>query len=269
MVEVLLHVLNSFAQVEGRAAGIRDSGACLLLGEESCGKSALLFLAAAAVAARGGRDRVLFLAPRPLQALPPPLLRLEPGGLRRIQFAYPGSAEGLLEVLASLHQSPGCLPSLLLLDGLDGYLRGPGHGDRAHQAALISALLRDSAAWISETLPQRAQCQVIVTLKTLTQEETALDLGLPMIERYFPVKCVVKEELCQLKGVQRYLVSFGGLAKREAKGPPTSPSAVDCTWELLCEADNVTSIQPVKRERKEREESQDIWGSGEGTSTNP
>ncbi|XP_078387557.1 ATPase SWSAP1 [Cetorhinus maximus] len=270
MVEILLHVLNSFSGVESRTDvtkgwGTRDLGACLLLGEESWGKTSLLFLAAATAAGQEGR-RVLFLAPSPVQALPWPLLGLEPGSLRRIQFAYPRSAEELLGAVASLHESPGSLPSLVLLDGLDRYLRGaPACGrDMAQQVALIAALLRDSATWLSEKL--RSSAQIIATLQTLDQEETAVDLGLSIIERYFPVKCMVKEEPCKLEGAQSYLISFAGLTKSEAKGPSTSQSMEDCTWELLYEADHVTRIHRVTREKRESEESRDTWGSEEGTS---
>ncbi|XP_067876904.1 ATPase SWSAP1 [Heterodontus francisci] len=259
MAEVLLHVLSSFSDGDSRAGvtrdwDSRDLGACLLLGEESCGKTALLFLAAATVAGQEG-GRVLFLAPSPLQALPSPLLSLEPGSLRRIQFAYPRSAEELLEAVASLHES-ACsgLPSLILLDRLDSYLQGGCGRDMAQQAALIAALLRDSATWITEKLQPSPGCQLIVTLKTLTQEETAVDLHLPVIERYFPVKCMVEEEPCNLAGAQSYLISFSGLVKNEAKGPSASHSVEDCTWELLYEADNVTRIHPVTREKRECEE---------------
>ncbi|XP_041032878.1 ATPase SWSAP1 [Carcharodon carcharias] len=268
MVEILLQVLNSFSDEESRTDvtkdwDTRDLGACLLLGEESCGKTSLLFLAAASAAGREGR-RVLFLAPSPVQALPSPLLSLEPSSLRRIQFAYPRSAEELLEAVASLHESPCSLPSLILLDGLDRYLQGACGQDMAQQVALIAALLRDSATWLSEKL--RSSTEIIATLKTLDQEETAVEPGLPIIERYFPVKCMVKEEPCKLEGAQSYLISFAGLTKSEAKGPSTSQSVEDCTWEMLYEADNVTRIHPVTREKKESEETQDTWGSEEGAS---
>ncbi|XP_067828940.1 ATPase SWSAP1 [Heptranchias perlo] len=265
MAGTLLQVFRSFSDGDTRADvtsnwDSTDLAACLLLGENSCGKTSLLFLAAATAAAQEGR-RVLFLAPSPIQALPAPLLSLDPLSLKRIQFAYPRSAEELLQAVASLHESPGCLPSLILLDGLDDYLRQ----DTGRQAALIAALLRDSAAWVTEKLRTSAGCQVIVTLKTLTQEETAADHGLHIIERYFPVKCVVKEQLYKPDGAQSYLISFSGLVINEPEGTCTPQSVDDCTWELLCEADNVTGIHRVTRE-KESGESQDVWGVEEGTS---
>ncbi|GCC31851.1 hypothetical protein chiPu_0010311 [Chiloscyllium punctatum] len=255
MAEVLLHVLGSYSDAESRtdvdrAWGAGDPGACLLLGEESRGRSSLLFLAAAEAAGHGGR-RVLFLAPRPVQALPAPLLLLEPGSLRRVEFAYPRTADGLLRALATLHRSPrGGLPSLLLLDGLDRYLRGCGP-ETAQRAARIAALLRDSAGWLSQQQQPGARCHIIAALKAPMPEESASDSFLPIIERYFPVKCMVREELCEPEGVQRYLISFSGLATHDTEGPPESQKVEDCTWELLYEADKVTGIHLVARQAKQ------------------
>ncbi|XP_060710998.1 ATPase SWSAP1 [Hemiscyllium ocellatum] len=249
MAEVLLHVLGSCSDAGSRADVDRagGAGACLLLGEESRGRSSLLFLAAAEAAGRGG-GRVLFLAPRPVQALPAPLLPLEPAGLRRIEFAYPRTAGGLLRALAALHRDPrGGLPSLLLLDGLDRYLQGVG----GQEAARIAALLRDTAGWLSQQQQPGAGCHIIAALKAPIPEETGSDSFLPIIERYFPVKCLVREEPCEPEGVQRYLISFSGLATHDAEGPPESQNVEDCTWELLYEADKVTGIRLVPRQAKQ------------------
>ncbi|XP_043550797.1 ATPase SWSAP1 isoform X2 [Chiloscyllium plagiosum] len=251
MAEVLLHVLGSYSDAESRADmdrawGAGDPGACLLLGEESRGRSSLLFLAAAEAAGRGGR-RVLFLAPSPVQALPAPLLPLEPGSLRRIEFAYPRTADGLLQALATVHRAArGGLPSLLLVDGLDRYLQGGGQ-ETAQRAARVAALLRDSAGWLSQQQQPGARCHIIAALKAPIPEETASDSFLPIIERYFPVKCMVREEQCEPEGVQRYLISFSGLATPDAEVPPESQNVEDCTWELLFEADKVTGIHLVAR----------------------
>uniref|UniRef100_UPI00398E60D8 ATPase SWSAP1 n=1 Tax=Pristiophorus japonicus TaxID=55135 RepID=UPI00398E60D8 len=270
MAGILLTVLSAGAARAADLTGEWDTAqlgkACLLLGEPSCGKSSLLFLAAASQAGQEG-GRVLFLAPSAIQALPAPLLRLEPRSLRRIQFAYPSSAEELLEALASLHQSPAVLPSLILLDGLEHYLQAGCGQDSASQAALIAALLWDSAAWLSEKLRPNAECQVIVTFKTLTQDETAADQNLRIIERYFPLKCVVREEPCELEGAQSFYISFTGSVRNEPPETCASQSVEDCTWELIYEADNVR-IHPVTREPRESEGTPDAWGLGEGTSNN-
>ncbi|XP_020376192.2 ATPase SWSAP1 [Rhincodon typus] len=268
MAEALLHILCSYSEAESRTDmakgwGARDLGACLLLGEESPGRSSLLFLVAAEAAGQWGR-RVLFLSPSPVQALPAPLLLLEPGSLRRIQFAYPRTAEGLLEALACLHESPrSLLPSLLLLDGLDRYLQGCGQ-DTPRQAARIAALLRDSASWLSEKLQPGTECQIIATLKAPIQEDTAADPFLPIIERYIPVKCMVREEMCKPDRAQRYLISFSGMGTNEAKGPSVSQNVEDCTWELLYEADKASRIRLVASEQRENKV---IWGL-EGGPTN-
>ncbi|XP_069783299.1 ATPase SWSAP1 isoform X2 [Narcine bancroftii] len=235
-----------------------DLGGCLLLGEKSCAKTALLFHAAAAAAGQQGR-RVLFLAPRPIQAMPAALLHLEPHSLRRVQFVYPCSASGLLHAVACLHEKPESLPSLIVLDGLDEFLQGCSGLDLSRQAGLVAALLRDSAAWISGRLEPSVECQ------TLTQKENAADLGLQVVQRYFPVKCTVTDQQCHVEGTQSYLVSFSGLVKSESR-EVRAVLKEDCTWELLCEADNISRIRHVTREEGKNEEAQNTWGEQEGRS---
>ncbi|XP_059847882.1 uncharacterized protein LOC132406351 [Hypanus sabinus] len=231
-----------------------DMGGCLLMGTRSQAKTWLLFQAAAAVAGRDG-GRVLLLAPRPLRALPAPLLQLEPPGLRRLQLVYPRSARQLLHAVASLHESPARPPALILLDGADEFLRGDR--DVGGEAALLAALLRDTAAWANGRLSPSTQCQVIVTLQTLTQMENAADLGLQVLERYFSVKCMVNEQQCHVEGAQRYLTSFSGLVKKEIGGVRVPQIEEDYTWELLFEGDNISGIHRVTREERKREVAQD------------
>ncbi|XP_072925096.1 ATPase SWSAP1 [Hemitrygon akajei] len=231
-----------------------DMGGCLLLGTRSQAKTWLLFQAAAAVAGRDG-GRVLLLAPRPVRALPAPLLQLEPPGLRRLQLVYPRSARQLLHAVASLHESPARPPALILLDGADEFLRGDR--DVGGEAALLAALLRDTAAWANKRLSPSTQCQVIVTLQTLTQMENAADLGLQVLERYFSVKCMVNEQQCHVEGAQRYLASFSGLVKKEIGGVRVPQIEEDYTWELLFEGDNISGIHRVTREERKREVAQD------------
>ncbi|XP_072104388.1 uncharacterized protein [Mobula birostris] len=234
--------------------GGSDMGGCLLLGTRSQAKTWLLFQAAAAVAGRDG-GRVLLLAPRPVRALPAPLLQLEPPGLRRLQLVYPRSARQLLHAVASIHESPARPPALILLDGADEFLRGDR--DVGGEAALLAALLRDTAAWANGRLSPSTQCQVIVTLQTLTQMENTADLGLQVLERYFSVKCMVNEQQCHVAGAQSYLVSFSGLVKKEIGGVHVPQIKKDYTWELLFEGDNVSGIHRVRRKEKEREVVQD------------
>eukprot|EP00062_Callorhinchus_milii_P026004 gi/632987625/ref/XP_007882659.1/ PREDICTED: ATPase SWSAP1 [Callorhinchus milii] len=142
--------------------------ACLLLGEPSWGKTHLLFLTAARTASQEGKQ-VLFISPGPVQALPSPLLALDPMSLKRIQFLYPRTFEDLLHRLASLHETEGALPSLVLLEGLESYLEGTND----QRAVLISALLLDTVAFCSQKLRSGPGsgcqgCQLIVSLQVRT-----------------------------------------------------------------------------------------------------
>ncbi|XP_055519987.1 uncharacterized protein LOC129714428 [Leucoraja erinacea] len=241
---------------------IQAGSSCLVLGQRSVARTSLLFQAAAAAAEQRG-GRVLFLAPRPIQALPAALLPLEPRCLRRVELVYPHSVRDVLHTLASLHQNPGPPPSLLLLDGADEMLAGGGR-DVAGKAALLAALLRDSAAWATQVLGPSTPCQLIVALQTQAERESAADLGLQVMERYFPVRCRVNEQQSAVAGAQSFRVSFSGLEKSEA-GETNAPRIPDNqTWELLCDADNISQIRRVTGEERGGEVAQGTWGPQEG-----
>uniref|UniRef100_A0A8D0AE29 SWIM-type zinc finger 7 associated protein 1 n=1 Tax=Sander lucioperca TaxID=283035 RepID=A0A8D0AE29_SANLU len=95
----------------------------------------------------------------------------------RIQFSYPRTVEELLHQVASLHESCNTSPtppSLVIVDGLEGFLRGCGggghsasHPGRPSSAAHLAALLSDSAVFLTQLLKQRcsssAPCRVIAS----------------------------------------------------------------------------------------------------------
>lgn len=84
--------------------------------------------------------------------------------LQKIKFSYPRSLEDLLQDVASLHESASgsaAPSSLIIVDGLEGYLRGPGVSGGLQQAeqssaAHVSALLYKTAAFLTQTLEERA-----------------------------------------------------------------------------------------------------------------
>lgn len=75
--------------------------------------------------------------------------------LQKITFSYPRS---LVHESASGSAAPS---SLIIVDGLEGYLRGPGVSGGLQQAeqssaAHVSALLYNTAAFLTQTLEERA-----------------------------------------------------------------------------------------------------------------
>ncbi|XP_038627107.1 ATPase SWSAP1 [Tachyglossus aculeatus] len=186
----------------GEASAARAQGAgpsLLVLGGPGSGKTTLLF-AAALEAAGDGRGPVLFVARSPLQSLPP-----IPGGaardplrLQKILFLYPHSSKELLQLIGSMHETPGRIPSLLLLDGLDEYLT---ECNEQPLAAHLTALLVDTATYLSEKLEPghssegaaTSGCGLIVSVRTSAlEEETSLQAAL--LERYFPTRCWLEPE---------------------------------------------------------------------------
>lgn len=113
--------------------------------------------------------------------------------------------------MASLHESTNLYPSppsLIIIDRLDGYLCGPGGGDTCgfHSgeqslAAHLSALLCDSASFLTQLLKQRSSstgpCRFIASFQSgdeseKTDEETsASDPILQVLDRYFQVRCTL------------------------------------------------------------------------------
>nr|AAI68995.1 RGD1308026 protein [Rattus norvegicus] len=100
----------------------------------------------------------------------------------KIRFQYPSSIQELLQLLASAHEAPAPVPSLLLLDGLEEYLaEDPGTQDTAY----LAALLLDTAAYFSHRLGASGNCGLVVALET--QKEADGDVPhLALLQRYFP-----------------------------------------------------------------------------------
>ncbi|XP_030052821.1 ATPase SWSAP1 [Microcaecilia unicolor] len=214
---------------------------CLLLGERHSGKTVLLCLAAVRAAAENGRP-VLFLARRPLQSLP--AVGRDPLTLKKVQFLYPCSSEELLKVVASLHERDQAFPSLILLDGLEEYLTG----DIGQQeAALISALLVDTAAYFTQKLQSTSGvpgvdacgccCHLLISMRVPGEvgEEAEEPLALSVVERYFP-------EICQLR------MDLDRLRKEEEEDEATEGGTV-----------KVFRVSFRSRQRKESDTSDEEW----------
>ncbi|KAM5238039.1 ATPase SWSAP1 [Ctenodactylus gundi] len=187
MAEILRRVLRT-----GSAAGTEKESAAelgpplLLLGPPGSGKTTLLFAAALEVAGEG-RGPVLFLTRKPLQSLPRAAgAGRDPLRLQKIRFQYPPSTRELLQLLCSAHETPGSVPCLLLLDGLEDYLEenlgSPG-------AAHLAALLLDTAAHFSHRGGPGGPCGLVVALQTPEDPDSGDALHLPLLQRYFPARC--------------------------------------------------------------------------------
>uniref|UniRef100_A0A3P9I1B9 SWIM-type zinc finger 7 associated protein 1 n=1 Tax=Oryzias latipes TaxID=8090 RepID=A0A3P9I1B9_ORYLA len=174
----------------------------LLVGDRGV-SSSLLLLAAITAASEMG-IRVAFFTQTQIQSLPETLRR------GKTTFFYPRTLEQLLLQVASLHESPPP-PSLIVVDRLESFLRGPAGGcstgcfsGEQSSAARLSALLCDTAAFLTQELEQRgstsAPCRVIASYLS---EEDAMKDGedlcgtdpvLDVLDRYFQVRCTLDRD---------------------------------------------------------------------------
>ncbi|XP_070703512.1 ATPase SWSAP1 [Pempheris klunzingeri] len=184
----------------------------LVVGERIISRSVLLLAAVTAAAEMG--IRVVFFTQTQIQSLPVSLQKclpsLSPESLKKIKFCYPRTVEELLQQVASLHESTNTSPtppSLIIVDRLEGYLCGPGGGSHSgfHPgeqscAAHLSALLCDSAAFLTQLLTQRspssAPCRIIASIQSEVDsgEASAADSILDVLDRYFQVRCTLDRD---------------------------------------------------------------------------
>uniref|UniRef100_A0A3Q3VXW0 SWIM-type zinc finger 7 associated protein 1 n=1 Tax=Mola mola TaxID=94237 RepID=A0A3Q3VXW0_MOLML len=126
----------------------------------------------------------------------------------QIKFCYPRTVDELLQQVACLHESISMYPaspSLVIVDRIEGYLRGPGgsnssgfHPGEQSCAAYLSALLCDTAIFLTEVLTQRcsssAPCHLIASFLSevdtgqTSGEAFATDPILCVLDRYFQVR---------------------------------------------------------------------------------
>ncbi|KAG7264016.1 hypothetical protein CRUP_011345 [Coryphaenoides rupestris] len=221
MVDILTHVFSTYIAKGGQvtSGGLWSTCSALVVGDHSLSRSVLL-LAALSAASRAGM-KVLYFTPTPIQSLPPSvqscLPSLSPESLKMIKFCYPRTLEELLQQVASLHEpantSPTA-PSLLIVDRLHSFLCSPGGGGGGgvggfHQglqscAAHLSALLHDTAAFLTQVLERQAAglapCRVLASFQPETEapgapaDSGALDPVLAVLDRYFPARCTLERD---------------------------------------------------------------------------
>ncbi|CDQ81887.1 unnamed protein product [Oncorhynchus mykiss] len=215
MADILTHVFRTFIQHNGKKKDFKiiapSKCSTLVVGDCSVNRS-LLLLAAVTAASELGL-KVSFFTQVQIQSLPGSLhesmSNLSPDNLKKITFSYPRSLEDLLQDVASLHESASgsaAPPSLIIVDGLEGYLRGPGVSGGLQQAeqssaAHISALLYDTAAFLSQTLEERAAslapCRVIASFQSEWEGHAGGDSSDPVLsvlDRYFQVRCTLDQD---------------------------------------------------------------------------
>lgn len=159
-------------------------------------------------------------------------------------------------------------PSLVIVDRIEGYLRGPGgsnssgfHPGEQSCAAYLSALLCDTAIFLTEVLTQRcsssAPCHLIASFLSevdtgqTSGEAFATDPILCVLDRYFQVRCTLdldKNYGATESGLQEvWHIYFSGTGITKAS------SSTDCEnrpsrnqeWQLLIFTDGLMEFKVV------------------------
>lgn len=184
---------------------------------------------------------------------------------QKITFNYPRTLEELLHQVASLHESP-TPPSLIIVDRLEGFLCSPAGGSNSglHSgdqscAAHLSALLCDTAAFLTQVLEQRgsrlAPCRIIASFLSDNGEEgkesSATGPILDVLDRYFQVRCTLDRDIdykaAALPLQELWHIYLSGRGIREAsfsedcEGRP----GVAQEWELLIFPDGLMEFKLV------------------------
>ncbi|XP_074511794.1 ATPase SWSAP1 [Sebastes fasciatus] len=243
----------------------------LLVGDSRISRSVLLL---AAVTAASETDmRVMFFTQTQIQSLPVALQKcntsLSPESLKKIKFSYPRTVEELLQQVASLHESTNTSPtppSLIIVDRLEGYLCGPGGGSHSgfHQgeqscAAHLSALLCDSAAFLTQLLKQRcpssAPCRIIASFQSEVDtgqaggEASATDPILDVLDRYFQVRCTLDRDrsyeaaAAGLQEVWNIYLSGTGITETSSTKDCEDRPAIAQEWQLLISSDGLMEFK--------------------------
>ncbi|XP_030262877.1 ATPase SWSAP1 [Sparus aurata] len=245
----------------------------LVLGDHSISRSLLLLAAVTAASEMG--IKVMFFTQTQIQSLPVSLQKcvpnLSPESLKKIKFSYPRTVEELLQQVASLHESTNTSsspPSLIIVDGLEAYLRGPGgvshsrfHPGEQSCAAHLSALLCDSSAFLTQLLKQRssssAPCRLIVSFQSEADTVNASgdaftkDPILDVLDRYFQVRCTLDRDRsyeAAAAGLQEvwhiYLSGTGITGASSTKECEDRPDVAQ-EWQLLIFPDGLMAFKMI------------------------
>ncbi|XP_070780122.1 ATPase SWSAP1 [Enoplosus armatus] len=243
----------------------------LVVGEHSVSRSVLLLAAVTAASEMG--MRVMFFTQTQIQSLPVSLQKcvpsLSPESLKKIKFSYPRTVEELLQQVASLHESTNTSPtppSLIIVDRLEGYLRGPGGGSHSgfHPgeqscAAHLSALLCDSAAFLTRLLKQRSSssspCRIIASFQSEVDTGNAGREGgdpvLDVLDRYFQVRCTLDRDrsyeaaAAGLREVWHIYLSGTGITEASCTKDCEDRPGVGQEWQLLISPDGLMEFKLV------------------------
>ncbi|XP_061567731.1 ATPase SWSAP1 [Cololabis saira] len=273
MTDILTLVFQSFVsetcpQTEP-ASSAAPACSTLVVGEQRLSRP-LLLLAAVTAASQLG-VRVLFFTHTQIQSLPPALQRSLPNlgldGLKKITFHYPRTLEELLLQVSSLHESP-TPPSLIIVDGLEAFLCGSAggshggfHSGEQSGSAHLSALLCDTAAFLTQVLEQRGSssgpCRIIASFLSEVDTEvehkksSAATPVLEVLDRYFQVRCTLdqdKDDQAAAVAVQElwhiYLSGRGITEASSASEGADSPGVAQ-EWELLLFPDGLMEFRLV------------------------
>lgn len=177
---------------------------------------------------------------------------------KKIRFFYPRTLEELLEQVAGLHESRSISPtppSLIIVDGLDGYLCGPGGGSNSSfqpgelsGTAHLSGLLCDTAFFLTQLLMQHSSiptpCQLIASFTSETNTVQAVGDGpatdpvLDVLDRFFHIRCTLDQD-------ENYEAPAAGLQKVwhiHISGAGITPGT---EWQLLIFLDGLMEFQLV------------------------
>ncbi|XP_008297414.1 ATPase SWSAP1 [Stegastes partitus] len=251
------------------------AGSSLLLGDRSLSRSVLLLAAVTAASELG--MRVMFFTQTQIQSLPVSLQRcfpnLSPESLKKIKFSYPRTLDELLQQVASLHEStnmPPTPPSLIIVDRLEGFLCGAGGSSSSHSgshpaelssAAHLSALLCDTAAFLTQVLEQRGSssgpCRLIASFLSeadtgrASRDPSGADPILSVLDRYFQVRCTLDRDEgyeATAAGVQEvwhiYLSGRGMAEASFAKDSEDKPGVAQ-EWQLFVFPDGLMEFKLV------------------------
>lgn len=174
-----------------------------------------------------------------------------------------------MQQVAFLHDSTNTSPtppSLIIVDGLGGYLFGSGGGSRFYPeqqscAARLSALLCDTAIFLTQLLQQRssslAPCHLIASYMSevdngqANREASATDPVLDVLDRYFQVRCTLEQgssyeaaEAGELEVWHIYL-SGTGITEASCTKDCEDRPAVAQEWQLFILSDGSVEFKMV------------------------
>ncbi|KAG7237441.1 hypothetical protein INR49_032287 [Caranx melampygus] len=231
----------------------------LVVGDHSVSRSVLLL--AAVTAASHVDMRVMFFTQTQIQSLPASLQKclpsLSPESLKKIKFSYPGTVEELLQQMASLHESNNMSPtppSLIIVDGLESFLSGLRGGSHSgfHSgelscAAHLSALLCDTASFLTQVLEQRSSssgpCRIIASFQPdidpgqMGGEPSATDLILDILDRYFQVRCTLDQD----------------------RGYEAAAAGLQQVWHIYLSGTGITETLFAKKDCEEKQSAAQEW----------